>query len=262
MSSYAPNPNQPVAESSDLASVLACPRCDRELEAVGETWRCEGCRVDFPHIGAIPWLFAEPDAALGEWRARLHFALAKLAHERSQLSEALDAKGLSALTRGRLEKLAAAKRDHGERLRALLAPLDIDAPAATHETYLALRTRLPTDQGLTTYYANVHRDWAWGDEENAASHEIVAERLQGVSPGKTLVLGAGAGRLAYDLHQKNGASITVALDFNPLLLLIAERVTRGEALELYEFPLAPLDLEHQAPLRTLRAPAPAGAGVP
>jgi hypothetical protein len=38
-------------------------------------------------------------------------------------------------------------------------------------------------------------------------------------------------------------------------------MTRGEALELYEFPLAPLDLEHQALLRTLRAPAPARAGL-
>jgi uncharacterized protein YbaR (Trm112 family) len=260
MSKHASNPKQSVAESIDLASVLACPRCDRALEAAGEAWRCGGCRVDFPHIDGIPWLFADPDAALGEWRARLHFALAKLDHERGALSAALDEKGLSALTRGRLEKLAEAKRDHGARLRALLAPLGIDAPAANLETYLALRTRLPTDQGLTTYYHNAHRDWVWGDEENTASHAIVTERLHDVPAGKTLVLGAGAGRLAYDLHQKNGASITIALDFNPLLLLIAQRMTRGEALELYEFPLAPLDLEHQALLRTLRA-APARAGL-
>jgi SAM-dependent methyltransferase len=261
MSSDAPNPKQPVAESSDLASVLACPRCDRALEAAGDAWRCGGCRVDFPNIGGIPWLFADPDAALGEWRGRLHFALAKLDHERRELSAALAEKDQSALTRGRLEKLAKAKLDHGTRLRALLAPLDIDAPAATHETYLALRTRPPTDQGLTTYYTNAHRDWAWGDEENVASHAIVAERLHGAPPGRTLVLGAGAGRLAYDLHQQNGAPLTVALDFNPLVLLIAERVTRGEALELYEFPLAPLDLEHQALLRTLRAPVPAREGL-
>jgi SAM-dependent methyltransferase/uncharacterized protein YbaR (Trm112 family) len=250
-----------VAESSDLASVLACPRCDRALEAAGEAWRCGGCRVDFPLIGGIPWLFAEPEAALGEWQGRSHFALAKLDHERRELSAALDEKELTQLTRGRLEKLAAAKRDHGDRLRALLTPLDIDAPAATHETYLALRTRLPTDQGLTTYYQNAHRDWVWGDEENAASHAIVGDRLQGATPGRTLVLGAGAGRLAYDLHQTSGAPLTVALDFNPLLLFVAQRTTRGEALELYEFPLAPLDLEHQALLRTLRAPAPARAGL-
>jgi uncharacterized protein YbaR (Trm112 family) len=261
MSSLPEKRREPASTSPELAALLACPRCDGALEISGDIFRCAGCRIDFPRVDGIPWLFAEPDAALGEWRARLHFALAKLDHERGELSAALDEKRLSALTRGRLEKLAHAKRDHGMRLRALLAPLGIDAPAATHETYLALRTRLPVDQGLTTYYSNVHRDWVWGDEENAASHAIVAERLHGAPPGKTLVLGAGAGRLAYDVHQKNGAPLTVALDFNPLLLLIAQRVTGGGALELYEFPLAPLDLEHQALLRTLGAPAPARAGL-
>jgi hypothetical protein len=76
-----------------------------------------------------------------------------------------------------------------------------------------------------------------------------------------LVLGSGAARLAYDVHRKSGAALTVALDFNPLLLFIAARVTRGATLELYEFPLAPLDLEHQAVLRTLRAPEPARTGL-
>jgi hypothetical protein len=212
-------------------------------------------------VDGVPWLFADPEAALGEWRGRLHFALAKLDHERGELSAALAEKGPSALTRGRLEKLVAAKLDHGARLRALLTPLGLDAPAANHETYLALRTRLPTDQGLTTYYHNAHRDWVWGDEENAASLAIVTECLRGAPAGKTLVLGAGAGRLAYDFHQSSGPPLTVALDFNPLLILIAERVVRGEAIELYEFPLAPIDLEHQALLRTLRAPGPARAGL-
>ena len=39
----------------------------------------------------------------------------------------------------------------------------------SHDTYLALRTRLPADQALNTYYANVHRDWSWGQDENEAS---------------------------------------------------------------------------------------------
>ena len=250
-----------MAENPELAALLACPRCDRALEVADDTWRCAGCRVEFPNVDGIPWIFAEPDAALSEWRGRFQFALAKLDHERGELTVALQQKELSALTRRRLERLAEAKRDHGARLRALLGALGIDAPAANHETYLALRTRLPTDQGLTTYYSNVHRDWAWGEEENAASYAIVAQRLGPKPPGKVLVLGVGAGRLAYDIHQQSDAALTVALDFNPLLLVIAERMTRGESLELYEFPLAPLDVEHQAVLRTLRAPAPARAGL-
>jgi hypothetical protein len=75
------------------------------------------------------------------------------------------------------------------------------------------------------------------------------------------VLGAGAGRLAYDLHERWNATATAALDFNPLLLMLAQRVTRGETVALYEFPLAPLDLEHEAVLRELTAPRPARDGL-
>ncbi len=68
---------------------------------------------------------------------------------------------------------------------------------------------------------------------------MLAALLRDEAPGKVLVLGAGAGRLAYDLHMRTTAALTAVLDFNPLLLIVAERVTRGDSLELYEFPLAP-----------------------
>ena len=144
-------------------------------------------------------------------------------------------------------------------MRALLAPLELEQRSASYETYLALRTRLPPDQGLTTYYPNIHRDWCWGDTENDASFETLAAALRDVPPRRALVLGAGAGRLAYDLHQRTTAAVTVALDFNPLLSIVADTVARGRAIELYEFPIAPR--ADAAVLRTLSAPAPARAGL-
>jgi SAM-dependent methyltransferase len=248
--------------SPNLVDSLACPRCDRTpLETGAEGFRCGGCRIDFPYVDGIPWLFAEPGATLGQWRGRLHFLLQKLEHEHKRLHAARAPLTGSSLAHGRLERLAAAMHDHAARLKAMLAPLAIETSTASYETYLALRTRLPADQGLTTYYDNVHRDWVWGDEENDAAYAIINEALQGTPPGKVLVLGAGAGRLAYDLHERNQPLMTVMLDFNPLLLTIARHVTQGAALELYEFPLAPIDLEHQAVLNTLRAPAPAHEGL-
>ena len=65
-----------------LRDLLACPRCDAPLTAGGAEWRCAGCNVDFPLVAGIPWLFAEPNAALGEWRGRLHFSLQHLERER------------------------------------------------------------------------------------------------------------------------------------------------------------------------------------
>ncbi len=245
---------------SELLDLLACPRCDQPLAANGDGLRCGGCRVDFPRIDSIPWLFAEPGASLGEWRGRLHFSLQRNDRDEQQLRASLERPELRAATRARLELLADATADHGRRLRALLAPLELEDYAATIETNLALRTRLPAEQGLTTYYANVHRDWAWGDEENDASFRILESALGDDAPGRVLVLGAGAGRLAYDFHVGTAATVTVALDFNPLLMLLAQRVARGERVELYEFPIAPRTAADHAVLRSLAAPAPAREG--
>ncbi len=49
---------------------------------------------------------------------------------------------------------------------------------------------------------------------------------------------------------------TIAMDFSPLLLLVAKSVMQGDEPELYEFPLAPKSLEHFAVLRKLSAPKP------
>ena len=249
-----------MSESAALVEVLACPRCDQRLATQGDALRCAGCRIDFPMVASIPWLFAEPDAALGEWRGRLHYSLLRAERERDELRKTLGRDDLRAVTRARLELNARALEDHGRRLGALLAPLSIGGHSASVETHLALRTRLPIDQGLTTYYPNLHRDWSWGDEENASSLEIVDGALGDGAAGRVLVLGAGSGRLAYDVHRRWTPGITVALDFNPLLMIVAQSVARGERIGLYEFPLAPRTAADVAVLRELAAPEPAPAG--
>ena len=245
-----------------LSEILACPRCDRTpLDRRQGPWHCEGCRVDFPIFAGIPWLFSEPQATLGEWRGKFHFALRKLESERDRLARALQSRDLLDVTERRLEMRLGAVEEHLAQLNSLLAPLKLESLIAEQATYLALRTRLPSDQGLTTYYNNVHRDWCWGDEENQASMDLVWEAAGGELAGRVLILGAGAGRLAYDLHMRSTAEATIVLDFNPLLLLLAQKITMGESVELYEFPIAPRALEDQAVQRTLAAEQPARAGL-
>ncbi len=238
-----------------LDSILACPRCDGPLKPRQDAYACPGCGVEFPLLDGIAFLFAEPDAAIGEWRARLHMETQRLGHEAERYSEALQNKNLAEPTQRRLKLLAHASADHATRLQALLEPLQVSQLEASHETYLALRTRLPGSQGLNTYYNNVHRDWCWGEEENAVCADIVMTKLGSVT-GKTLVLGAGGSRLAYDLHRQSRPELTVALDFNPMLMLLAKHVTHGEPVELWEFPLAPKRIDDCAVLRTLTAPEP------
>jgi SAM-dependent methyltransferase/uncharacterized protein YbaR (Trm112 family) len=244
-----------------IAADLACPRCETPLAANGDaSLECRACRVGFPRIGGVPWLFAEPQAALGEWRGRWHFALERAAHDAGRLDTALRDDSLRSATRARLERLAAATRGHRAKLAELLEPLAAATREGRIETHLALRTRLPPDQGLTTYYGNLHRDWAWGDAENEASFAIVRARLAD-DPGRVLVLGAGGGRIAYDIHEGTSATATTALDFNPLLVLATQRIAAGRQLELYEFPLAPRSAGDEAVLRTLAAPSAARPGL-
>ncbi|MBT8097056.1 MAG: class I SAM-dependent methyltransferase [Woeseia sp.] len=245
-------------DSSTIDELIACPRCDKTpLFRAEQYYCCKACDVKFPLIGELPWLFAEPGASLGEWRNRLHFALQQLAHDAKRTkSELLDSK-LADLTKRRLELMLSASEQHRHTLKNLLLPIDMQSLDASYESHLALRTRLPGDQGLNTYYANAHRDWCWGDKENEASLDQLRQALKASGnppPGDTLVLGAGAGRLSYDVHQQLGPTRTVAVDFNPLLMFIARDLTRGEQLQLFEFPLAPRTLRDTAVSRTLSAP--------
>jgi uncharacterized protein YbaR (Trm112 family) len=239
-----------------LETLLACPRCDKTpLSQQDGVYHCEACKIDFPSIDGIPWMFAEPEATLGEWRGRLQFALQQLSHEAARLESELKQEDLRPLARRRIERYKKATESHRRSLQKLLQPVDLQSLQGNYESYLALRTRLPADQALNTYYANVHRDWSWGDEENEASLKQIRAVVQDSADlGNVLVVGAGAGRLAYDLHMQMDCTATIAMDFNPLLLLIAKAVTQGDTLKLHEFPIAPKSLEDDVVLRSLSAP--------
>jgi hypothetical protein len=64
--------------------------------------------------------------------------------------------------------------------------------------------------------------WARGTPRHSTNEEV--------SHGP---VGAGAGRLAYDLHARKTGDVTVALDFNPLSAIVAVTVARGDTIELY-----------------------------
>ena len=225
-------------------------------------WICGACSSGYPVIGGIPWLFPEPREALAEWRGRLGLLTQFLGSEAGAMRDAAEAAG-GAATRRRLLHVAAAHEDQIRRLQTLLEPLGLGESALAEATHRGVGTRLPLEQGLTNYYVNVHRDWAWGAEENAAGlAEVIAIRggdARGL--GVTLVQGAGAGRLAYDLHAAGDAPLTVATDFNPLLLFVARDMFAGRSLELHEFPIAPRGLEDHAVLRRLASPGAARPGL-
>jgi uncharacterized protein YbaR (Trm112 family) len=244
----------PATRRNPPLELLCCPRCRGPLAATA-AWSCAACGTDFPEIDGLPWLFPDPSLALGEWRARIHGFLAGLEAQAARYRAALDGGATRASTRNRLKLLSAACADHARRLRALLAPLGATRPAAAPEVYGALGMGLPARQGLTSYYANLHRDWCWGEAENEAGYRILDAALGPEPPGRTLLLGVGAGRLAFDLALRRRPQPLLAADINPLFLAVVRRLFAGERVDLYEFPVAPRDLGSHAVLRGLQAPS-------
>lgn len=240
---------------TDALLTFACPRCDKALQTDEDGHHCTACDVAYPQVGGIPWLFAEPRASLHEWRNRLHMAVQQVSHEIAGLEIELKNKNIRPLAKRRLERYREACRQHQKKLKKLVAPIVDKDVRGSLESYLAMRTRLPTDQGLNTYYANIHRDWCWGDDENEASiKQLCSVMNESASLGRVLVLGSGAGRLAYDVATELDCEHVVAMDFNPMLMFVAQQMLAGDKLKMYEFPIAPASLEDDVVLRTLKAP--------
>jgi uncharacterized protein YbaR (Trm112 family) len=245
---------------SGLQSILRCPRCSGALDG-NATLNCAACGASYPLVDGMPWLLPEPALALAEWRGRLHALTTHLKRQAAQYRAALRPEVTRPATRNRLKLLAMACSDHARRLQALLAPLEAEAEPAAAATYVALAPVVASAQGLASYYANVHRDWTWGDDENHASCAAVQRALGSAPVARMLVLGSGAGRLPYDLHALLRPTLTVAVDINPLLMAVARRMFAAERVDLYEFPVAPRDLASHALLRTLTSPARAAPGL-
>jgi SAM-dependent methyltransferase len=112
-------------------------------------------------------------------------------------------------------------------------------------------------RGVVEYGYYLHRDWGW-DEGDASENQASIDAIRAVTSanelGRTLVLGAGGCRLAYDLHRQLRASETVVVDIDPYLFVIAEAVVRGREVRLTEASLNVLEGGCASARRTLRAP--------
>lgn len=249
---------------------MACPACafadgtgqSESLTKEDHYLACPKCHARYPliHSGQhnIPWAFPCPGTAHLEWSARYRGEMLRLTEEHNRLNHALSGGSASSRGRRRISLALRAIRDHRRRMEELLAPVALDsddiAPAVTRN----LRDKLPGNQGISSYANNVFRDWSWNNGENeailrAVESVIVPDVRE--SLGAILTLGAGAGRLTYDMHRRFAPVLSVALDFNPLLSLLASHVVQGEAVMACEFPLAPIDEAHYAVAQECVAPA-------
>ena len=257
-----------------LAPLLECPACKRTgggLAQRAEQFFCLNCKTEFPLLRSggrrIPWLDRAPEAARLEWRARFNEFLHANSVERARLERALGEVRRSKPAVARISALLAAREAQRKEIVDLLVPLSLGTVRAAPSLDRAgvLHDRLPQRDSLVGDYDALLRDWAWESVENDSRVECVREVLperKAFNAGKLLTLGAGACRLAYDLHLRYAPELSVALDVNPLPLLLAARVLNRDAITLHEFPLAPLSQSLAAVARLCAAPAPLVDGAP
>ena len=202
-----------------------CPTCGAGLDPVptAEGIICARCRQRYPLIGdRIPILFREPQKYLTKFAVQLERYLSfreqeseefrnqvRRGHSRSQLFDAI----LSAIKEN--NRLVRNLRD------SIVAKITIDDLLA-----------LVGDTTATLQYATtleyLHRDWCWLPEAERELQEIETVLFESVrrhsaGQGAALVLGAGAGRIAWDLCSlvdhvyATDSSLAMAYQFYSLL---------------------------------------------
>lgn len=231
--------------TSALLDLLVCPTCRGQLARQDEQFGCTQCRAVYPTLAGVPCLLPEPARWRASWRQQLT-ELTRAAQETlSMFEKELRKPALLANTRVRLQTQIALTK---QTLNELVGIIE---PAAGPNAENGLTT--PRIDPLNTFHY-LHRDWA-ETAENGNALACVERVLDGAPLGRLLVLGAGAGRLAYDLHRAQRATLTVALDIDPLVALVAHEMTSGGHIELTEARSNATEMSRFGVLRTLQAPA-------
>jgi len=223
-----------------LTDLFCCPRCAGALAGVDEGWRCGRCDGSYPTLGGVPCLVEDPALWRTLWLRRLDDYSSGVEARLQTLQQEADAPDLFPRTRQRLLRVGAGFAAQLAAVDGLFEPLHAGADLLPGLA-IPSRPELGSHAAILECYEHVFRDWVWGARECAETLDFLfsSERARPDSLGRTAVYGAGAGRLAVDLHQTRPRGETLALDVNPLPFLVADRLLSGETVELPEFPVDP-----------------------
>jgi SAM-dependent methyltransferase len=232
---------------SAVLDAIRCVTCRSPLDIRPAGIACANCEQPYPRVGRIPVLLPRPFAHVELWRRQLaqvsqHGRQAELA-----LATAAEDPGLLPAGRVRLRAMGDATRRQVDEFVDLVGP-SLGGPIADGTGGLP--------RGVVEYSYYLYRDWGWPDGE-ARENESAAGAIRevaGAAWGRTMVLGAGGCRLAYDLHRACGATETVAIDIDPYLFVIAEAIVRGATLQLTEASLNVFEVASVAKSWRLSAP--------
>jgi hypothetical protein len=243
---------------SSLSDFIICPTCKataREgFDFAAE--KCDRCKNRFFNVSGVAGLFPSGVAQKELWQHLLASVMEDGAATLELLQEQLKLASLSPSTRRRMNIFYEFSESRASEIFNLLQGVGITPlKQEKFEGYSA--------KSLFDYHDLILRDWGWqsleetGDnyriysDENKSAFESIKPALQKLNakPKRILVIGSGAGRLSWDVHCHIKPEATIALDFNPVLGLIAHYLIRKRAslksAEIRRFPRSGLpELHH------------------
>jgi hypothetical protein len=231
-----------IAIPSQLINQFCCPKCFATPEDgfVFADLICNRCVTDFFTLGDVPCFFPAGFHQKTIWQHQTAMLLGNAAQGLNNIRESLARYDLSDTTRERLAEIYKANLINRDSIQSLLGKKSL---IPEHNEQLSNMN--PGDLG--EYFDLIFRDWAW-DSVSSPSNENQNAFLRIKSlldkliakPKRILVLGAGAGRLSWDLHNYLKPEFTLAVDSNPLLLAAADELIRQQQpLQFGEFKLFP-----------------------
>lgn len=217
---------------------LRCPNCGSDAQQGFEfdKLHCTRCGTNHFSLGDVPCLFPAGIHHKKIWQHQAATMQYMAQQGLAALHESLSRYDLTSTTRRRLTDIQTACQRNLDTILSLLQKHGVD-PVPDEQ----LAQMNPGD--LSEYFDLLLRDWAWdstanANPENTSALERALAAIQKLptKPTRILVLGAGAGRLSWDLHVHLKPEYTVALDTNPLLLAAAdELVHQRQSIAIGEF---------------------------
>ncbi|MDZ7923817.1 MAG: hypothetical protein U5M23_07090 [Marinagarivorans sp.] len=223
---------------SPPAHLLACPNCQAPVHEqqgfIPAQNHCSACQQTFFDLSGMPCWFDVGLAQQQLWQTLYAKAIA-LGESNLEKSQSLDTRAMLASSQRRYQLIEQTNQSIVKAIDTLLGEAGlskkIDPDFAKHDASRMLQ-----------YFELLLRDWAWDSEitaennENARELERIAKAINASRPhlgeawqlGDIWVIGAGAGRLSWDMHAQlrtqGDQGSTIALDTNPVLITLAHRL--------------------------------------
>ena len=234
-------------DNNSLIEIVVSPDDHSKLNTYENLLSKDDQSLAFPNVNDIPWLFENPIASLNHNHAKILQLLVDAERQIAQYKKRLSAKEHSKKTKERIRSLIQAEEHNFNVVRKLLSPFLSYKPHQV-DVLEALGARTAFSQRIDAYGNTVFRDWGRTEEEDEINHKALAF-IESTLPGslnfQTLViLGPGAGRLPIDFARHFKPKISIACDLNPMLLLMAQEMYRGQKIEFYEIPNIPKNFEN------------------